>query len=147
MNWDRVAAERKMAYVPSPRSEPATDRQLRYIKVLAKQKGQHLRHQPRTKRGASDLIERLLAKPDVPAEVVPFEPEMTPRLELRQELQSRFPTLSPQTVESLIQVVSQVDELGMYFFFQEVMQDPRAPSAPEDLVPWLLGEFVSFALA
>lgn len=146
LNWERVKREERLSYVPSPRSEPATERQLRYIKVLAREKGHRVHHLPRTKRGASDVIERLLCLADAPAEIASI-PEVTPLMELANELRERFPSLSPQTVSSLIHIARQVDELGMFFFFQEVMHDPEAPSRPEELVPWLLGEFVAFAVA
>lgn len=151
LNWGKVENERKLNYRPSQRSRPASLAQINFIKGLAVQKGQPPPKIPKSMRGASELIEQLLKLPDV-TERIAFEPVavapvFSARKEMVLELTEVFPSLTPMTVNSLIQLAEAMYEpLELAFIVSEIAEDAQfAPEGLSDLVSWLLRRFLAFS--
>lgn len=147
MQWEKLGRDRRLAYVPSPRVQSATQRQLDYIMALSYEKGQNRPRLPKTKQGASDLIERLLELPDV-NDPQPIEtpihkplPAAQNRNDVVTELRERFPALSPLTANSMVQLFSQIDEIGMYFIIDQILNEP-APEDTNELILHIVGRFL-----
>lgn len=151
-DWEKVAREDRMRFVPSAMAEPATQRQLDYILGLAQQKNQVVRL-PKTKRGAGELIDRLSAMADINDPVWYRNGRPTghwedrvevadDRKELLAEIRESFPQLSPMTIASLVQLFSQIDEMGMVFTFDALMHE-EVPTDSTDLILHLLRRFLA----
>lgn len=155
MNWVKVENERKLNFRPSARSLPPTERQINYILGLAMEKGQPRPKLPKTKHGASELIQKLLNLPDV-AERIPWEPikpesakDYDTRKDLVVELREAFPALTPMTANSLVQLAEAMyDSLEVAFMVADIGEDKDyAPEGLSDLVQWLLKRFLAFSAA
>lgn len=141
LNYERLNRDKRLSYFPAQRSQPATQKQLAYIVALCHDKGQPVPSRlPLTKKGASDMIERLVALPDkkeTPAVfpdvviVAPPLPEPTPTQEMVAELRAHFPMLTPMTVNSFVQLFAQIDPVGLAFVLNGLMHEdtPQEPNA------------------
>lgn len=145
LNWERAARKDRLTYVPSLRSQPSTQKQLDYIVDLSHQKGKPPpRRLPLTKQGASDLIERLKELPDVnePQRVrLSLVPPPNDNQEILVELRNQF-NLSPQTISALMQLLGQIDPIGVHFFFDSLLREDL-PQDQDALLIHILKEFVS----
>jgi hypothetical protein len=146
MNWPKIEAERKLNYRPSLRVQAATQKQLDYIIGLAHEKGQPKPRLPKTKYGASQIIERLLVLPDVPERkslwLAPA-PVRQPNhhQEMVIELREHWPQLSPMSVNSLVQLFSQVDPIGLAFVLDGLYEEV-VPEEPSALILFVLARFL-----
>lgn len=144
LNWEKASRRERLTYVPSPRSQPATQKQLDFIVDLHHQKGQRPpRRLPLTKQGASDLIERLKGLPDVNKYSrvrVLAVPEPNDQQESLAEFQAKL-DLTPMTVNALSQIFNQIDPLGAAFFFDSLCRE-ELPEDQDKRLIYILKEFV-----
>lgn len=153
LDYEKVKRQERVNFAPSWRSQPPTFKQIDYIKGLAAQKGVRVRL-PKTKQGASDLIERLLAMEEksfwerLAPETIEAkdEPEPSERDLLAEEIREAFPSLvSPMTARSFIQLAEQVDALGLYFLMDRITDNPPQFESAEEVVTYLLSRFYEWA--
>lgn len=145
-DWDKINRTRRLHYVPSLRTQPATQKQQDYIIDLAFQKNQPPPRLPKTKHGAGEMIDRLLDLPDVnerlPVRIASIEPPRdTSRQEMVAELREHYPMLSPMTVNSLCQLFEQIDPTGFAFVLDGIFHE-EVPKDADALILHLLGRFL-----
>lgn len=145
-DWDKINRQRRLHYVPSPRTQPATQKQHDYIVDLAFQKNQPPPRLPKTRHGAGELIERLLLLPDVnerlPVRTVLIEPQDTSRQEVVNEMREHYPMLSPMTVHSMVQIFEQIDPAGFAFVLDGIFHED-VPEETDALILHLLQRFLT----
>lgn len=133
MRWDQIEQERKF-HSRSWRDQPSTPAQLDYIRTLARQRNYSYK-EPKTKQGASDLIERLLA---IPPTVFPKQ-EPRPQIELVQTitastLRDAFTAISPQQAKNLVFVLAEADPGYGLFINELVLGDGEEEGDPISLL-------------
>lgn len=144
-DWDKVSRTRRLHYVPSSRTQPATQKQRDYIVGLAFQKNQPPPRLPKTKHGAGELIERLLLLPDVnerlPVRIAPIERQDNPQQEMVIELREHYPMLSPMTANSIVQLFERIDPAGFAFVLDGIFHED-VPKEADALILYLLRRFL-----